>query len=51
MGWFGPALREQVLSGDLSIAVTGAGSWLAQALLADLAAEGLLPPEIGRAHV
>ncbi len=43
MGWFGPVLREQVLDGGLSIAVTGAGSWLAQALLADLAAEGLLP--------
>jgi nucleoside-diphosphate-sugar epimerase len=44
MGWFGPALREQILHGNLSIAVTGAGSWLGQALLADLAAEGLLPP-------
>jgi nucleoside-diphosphate-sugar epimerase len=41
--WFGPAFRAAVATGDLSIAVTGAGSWLGQAFLAMLVAEDLLP--------
>ncbi|MDR3529797.1 MAG: NAD(P)-dependent oxidoreductase, partial [Rhodopila sp.] len=43
MDWFGPAFRSAVAQGGLSIAVTGAGSWLGQSFLSMLAAEGLLP--------
>ena len=42
MAWIGPALARQVTSGRLGIAITGAGSWLGQALLSLLLDEGAL---------
>jgi nucleoside-diphosphate-sugar epimerase len=44
MGWFSPIFRAAVATGGLSIAVTGAGSWLGRAFLTTLAAEDALPP-------
>jgi nucleoside-diphosphate-sugar epimerase len=39
----GPTFRAALTEGDLALAITGARSWLGQALLAALTAEGLLP--------
>lgn len=41
-GWFGTAMQAAVADGT-GLAVTGAGSWLGQALLATLVQEGQLP--------
>ena len=40
--WLAPAFVRAIATGDLGIAITGAGSWLGQALLGMLVAEGAL---------
>lgn len=44
--WLGDALVAALRDGALGIALTGAGSWLGQALLGMLAAEGALPSRL-----